>query len=90
MADSRETSLESLPVDPALLESANRWFDISWYGLVIAGIYGTGGVRNVVFHLRPILVQWRKGAPGGTAYGVWLRWGLVNVSTFTAVVTKQG
>src|SRR5208282_4594842 len=37
MADSRETFLESLPVDPALLESANRWFDISLYGLLIAG-----------------------------------------------------
>jgi hypothetical protein len=32
-----EASLESLPVDPSLLERANWWFDISWYGLLWAG-----------------------------------------------------
>jgi len=26
-----------VPIEPALLESANRWYDISWYGLLIAG-----------------------------------------------------
>jgi hypothetical protein len=36
-ATMRETVLESLPVDPALLESANVWFDRSWYGLLICG-----------------------------------------------------
>jgi hypothetical protein len=29
--------LESLPVDPTLLERANWWFDISWYGILLAG-----------------------------------------------------
>jgi hypothetical protein len=33
----RENVLESLPVDPSLLESANIWFDRSWYGLLIFG-----------------------------------------------------
>jgi hypothetical protein len=37
MVSSREKVLESIPVDPALLESANKWFDISWYGLLLAG-----------------------------------------------------
>jgi hypothetical protein len=32
-----EAVLESIPVDPALLTSANWWFDVSWYGLLIAG-----------------------------------------------------
>jgi hypothetical protein len=36
-AATRESVLESLPVDPALLESANSWFDRSWYGLLICG-----------------------------------------------------
>src|SRR5471030_1223347 len=26
-----------MPIEPALLESANRWYDISWHGLLIAG-----------------------------------------------------
>jgi hypothetical protein len=54
--------LESLPVDPALLERANWWFDVSWYGLLWAGTataiaacatvaflflqYWSGGVRE--------------------------------------------
>ena len=29
--------VESLPVDPSLLDRANWWFDISWYGLLWAG-----------------------------------------------------
>ncbi|HUZ30849.1 MAG TPA: hypothetical protein VMV19_01895 [Xanthobacteraceae bacterium] len=29
--------MESLPVDPALLDKANWWFDVSWYGLLWAG-----------------------------------------------------
>jgi hypothetical protein len=36
-ATTRERVLESLPVDPSLLESANIWFDRSWYGLLICG-----------------------------------------------------
>ena len=51
MADSRETTLESLPVDPALLESANRWFDISWYGLLIAGGFTALAAFATVFFL---------------------------------------
>jgi hypothetical protein len=26
-----------MPIESALLESANRWYDVSWYGLLIAG-----------------------------------------------------
>jgi hypothetical protein len=33
----REVALESSPVDPGLLERANWWFDVSWYGLLWAG-----------------------------------------------------
>jgi hypothetical protein len=33
----RESDLGSLPVDPSLLESANTWFDRSWYGLLLCG-----------------------------------------------------
>jgi hypothetical protein len=51
MADSRETTLESLPVDPALLESANRWFDISWYGLLIVGGFTALAAFATVFFL---------------------------------------
>jgi hypothetical protein len=51
MADSRKTTLESLPVDPALLESANRWFDISWYGLLIAGGFTALAAFAAVFFL---------------------------------------
>jgi len=51
MADSRETTLESLSVDPALLESANRWFDISWYGLLIAGGFTAVAAFATVFFL---------------------------------------
>lgn len=51
MADSKETTLESLPVDPALLESANRWFDISWYGLLIAGGFTALAAFATVFFL---------------------------------------
>lgn len=36
-ASTRKKVLESLPVDPSLLESANIWFDRSWYGLLICG-----------------------------------------------------
>jgi hypothetical protein len=43
--------LESLPVDPALLESANRWFDISWYGLLIAGGFTALAAFATVFFL---------------------------------------
>src|ERR1700681_4789513 len=32
-----EPDLESVPVDPTDLASANWWFDTSWYGLLIAG-----------------------------------------------------
>jgi hypothetical protein len=50
MATSKETVLESLPVDTALLESANRWFDISWYGLIVAGaITALAAFATVVF-----------------------------------------
>jgi hypothetical protein len=31
------TVLESFPIDPDLLERANWWFNISWYGLLWAG-----------------------------------------------------
>ena len=51
MADSGETTLESLSVDPALLESANRWFDISWYGLLIAGGFMAVAAFATVFFL---------------------------------------
>ena len=51
MADSGETTLESLSVDPALLESANRWFDISWYGLLIAGGFTAVAAFATVFFL---------------------------------------
>ena len=44
-------TLESLPVDPALLESANRWFDISWYGLLIAGGFTALAAFATVFFL---------------------------------------
>ncbi|MGA8613646.1 MAG: hypothetical protein WB760_18630 [Xanthobacteraceae bacterium] len=37
IAMSGERTLESLPIDPTLLERANWWFDISWYGLLWAG-----------------------------------------------------
>ena len=43
--------MESLPVDPALLESANRWFDISWYGLLIAGGFTALAAFATVFFL---------------------------------------
>jgi hypothetical protein len=33
----RETNSEALPVDPGLLERANWWFDVSWYGLLWSG-----------------------------------------------------
>jgi hypothetical protein len=33
----RENVLESILVDPTILDSANWWFDVSWYGLLIAG-----------------------------------------------------
>ena len=29
--------LQSIPIDPGLLERADWWFDISWYGLLWAG-----------------------------------------------------
>ncbi|MGA2842816.1 MAG: hypothetical protein ABSG18_22165, partial [Steroidobacteraceae bacterium] len=51
MADSGETTLESLSVDPTLLESANRWFDISWYGLLIAGGFTAVAAFATVFFL---------------------------------------
>jgi hypothetical protein len=51
IADSGETTLESLSVDPALLESANRWFDISWYGLLIAGGFTAVAAFVTVFFL---------------------------------------
>jgi hypothetical protein len=37
MTTNRETVLESVPVDSALLQSANWWFDASWYGILVAG-----------------------------------------------------
>ena len=43
--------MEKLPVDPALLESANRWFDISWYGLLIAGGFTALAAVGTVFFL---------------------------------------
>jgi hypothetical protein len=49
-AESKETSLESLPVDPTLLETANRWFDISWYGLLWAGAFtALSAIATVIF-----------------------------------------
>ena len=51
MADSGETTWESLSVDPALLESAPRWFDISWYGLLIAGGFTAVAAFATVFFL---------------------------------------
>ena len=51
MADSRETTLELLSVDPALSELANRWFDISWYGILIAGGFTALAAFATVFFL---------------------------------------
>jgi len=47
----RAMNLESLPVDPALLQSANRWFDISWYGILIAGLLTAVAAAATVFFL---------------------------------------
>ena len=50
MATNKETTLESLPVDPGLLESASRWFDISWYGLLWSGSFtALAAVATVIF-----------------------------------------
>lgn len=55
----RAMNLESLPVDPALLQSANRWFDISWYGILIAGLLTAVAAAATVFFL---FVQfWSRG-----------------------------
>jgi hypothetical protein len=61
-ATSDGVRVETPSVDPAMLASANRWFDVSWYGLLIAGVaaaiaagatviflfiqYWSGGVRE--------------------------------------------
>jgi hypothetical protein len=50
MVNNRATVLESIPVDAAMLESANKWFDISWYGLLLAGgITALGAFATVAF-----------------------------------------
>jgi multidrug efflux pump subunit AcrA (membrane-fusion protein) len=36
-AATSESVLESLPIDPKLLETANWWFDVSWYGILWSG-----------------------------------------------------
>jgi hypothetical protein len=51
--------LEPIPVDPALLESANRWFDISWYGLLAAGLATALAATATVIFL--ILQFWSSG-----------------------------
>ena len=46
----RVAVLESVPVDPSLLTSANWWFDVSWYGLMFAGaITGLAALATVFF-----------------------------------------
>lgn len=42
-ANNKEKVLESIPVDPELLKSANWWFDASWYGILVAGAMTTIG-----------------------------------------------
>jgi hypothetical protein len=46
----RDKNLESLPIDPSILARADWWFDISWYGLLIAGgMTALAAVATVIF-----------------------------------------
>ncbi len=55
----RETVLEPAPVDPSLLVSANWWFDVSWYGLLIAGCITTFAAAATVIFL--FIQYWSSG-----------------------------
>jgi hypothetical protein len=54
-----ETTLESLPVDPSLLDRANWWFDVSWYGLLWAGAFTALAACATVIFL--FLQYWSSG-----------------------------
>lgn len=46
----KEKVLESVPVDPTLLNSANWWFGVSWYGILLAGATtALGALLTVAF-----------------------------------------
>lgn len=50
-ATSNQKILDSMPVDPSLLERANWWFDVSWYGLLIAGLVAAFGACATIAFL---------------------------------------
>ena len=59
IATRREAALETLPVDPALLERANLWFDISWYVIFFAGFATALGAFATLAFL--VLQYWSSG-----------------------------
>src|SRR5216684_1026675 len=59
MVASMEPILKSPSLDPALLETANTWFDRSWWGLMISGgVTAIAACATVVFL---ILQFWSSG-----------------------------